>query len=166
MTADPGRQQAVPPDVLELYKLAVDQADHVSSRRASANTYFLTIQTGLAAVCGLLASAAETTESDVPKVDDVALFATALVGVILSMTWWLLLRSYRALNSAKFKVITEIETNYFPLQLFNREWQILKATEGLPWWKTRYAELGFIERTVPALFLAVYVALGLRVMLS
>jgi hypothetical protein len=34
---------------LELYKLAVEMADRISARRALANTFFLTVNTGLAA---------------------------------------------------------------------------------------------------------------------
>jgi hypothetical protein len=152
--------------VLDLYKVAVEQVDRISARRASANSYFLTIHTGLAALTGLLAAIAESDGADVPRVDDLALFATAVVGLLLSVTWWLLLRSYRDLNSAKFKVITEIEEAYLPVQLFQREWAILKTDEPLPWWKGRYAELGFVERVVPILFLAVYVALAALVLLS
>ena len=37
---------------LELYKLAVEMADRVSARRALANTFFLTVNTGLAALLG------------------------------------------------------------------------------------------------------------------
>jgi hypothetical protein len=152
--------------VFDLYKVAVEQVDRISARRASANSYFLTIHTGLAALTGLLAAVAESADDDLPRVDGLALFATAVVGLLLSATWWLLLRSYRDLNSAKFKVITEIEGTYLPVKVFHREWEILRADEGLPWWKGRYAELGFIERVVPMLFLAVYVALGARVLLS
>ena len=50
--------------------------------------------------------------------------------------------------------------------IFEREWEFLKTDESLPWWKGRYAELGFVERVVPLLFLAVYLMLGARVLMS
>jgi len=146
--------------IFELYRIAVEQADRVSARRASANSYFLTTQTGLAALVGLIGSLDEGSDA-VPR-SDVALVATAIVGLALCAAWWLLLRSYRDLNAAKFKVITEIETEHLPLQIFQREWDFLKSDEVLPWWKGRYAELGFVERFIPALFAAVYIALGVR----
>ncbi len=36
---------------LELYKLAVEMADRVSARRATANAFFLTVNTALLALC-------------------------------------------------------------------------------------------------------------------
>ncbi len=157
---------SVDPVVLDLYKVAVEQVDRISGRRATANSYFLTINTGLAAFVGLLAAATDASSEDLPKPDGVPLLATAGVGAILSLTWWLLLRSYRDLNRAKFKVITEIEKEHLPVMIFEREWEFLKTDESLPWWKGRYAELGFVERVVPLLFLAVYLMLGARVLMS
>ena len=168
MVASPTPGSGLPADpgvVLDLYKLAVEQVDHISARRASANSYFLTIHTGLAAVVGVLAAVTGPNDQDQPRFDDVALFATAGIGILLSATWWLLLRSYRDLNSAKFKVITEIEAS-LPVKMFEREWEILKADEVLPWWRGRYAELGFVERVVPVLFMSVYLALGVRVLVT
>lgn len=163
MAADPEHAAGdLPRDgktVLELYRLAVEQADRISARRGSANSYFLTLHTGLATVTGILAAVGETARTGTVVVQDVALLATALVGLLLSATWWLLLRSYRDLNTAKFKVITEIEVAHLPIRIFEREWQYLRTADGLPWWKGRYAELGFIERVVPALFMAIYVTL-------
>jgi hypothetical protein len=43
---------AADPVVLELYQLAVEMADRVSARRGLANTFFLTVNTGLAALLG------------------------------------------------------------------------------------------------------------------
>jgi hypothetical protein len=43
----PGRASEI-----ELYKLAVEFADRISARRALANTFFLTVNTGLAALLG------------------------------------------------------------------------------------------------------------------
>lgn len=157
---------SVDPVVLDLYKVAVEQVDRISARRATANSYFLTINTGLTALVGLLAAAADGSSKDLPRPDDVALMATAGVGATLALTWWLLLRSYRDLNRAKFQVITEIEASHLPVKIFGREWEILKADEPLPWWKGRYAELGFVERVVPLLFLAGYLLLAARVLMA
>ncbi len=43
--------------VLDLYKMAVEMADRVSARRAGANSFFLTLNTVLAAVVGIVSSA-------------------------------------------------------------------------------------------------------------
>src|SRR5918995_6847152 len=76
---------------LELYKLAVEMADRVSARRATANAFFLTVSTALLA---FVSSGSLN-----------MLWLVALAGIALSGTWWILLKSYRGLNAAKFGVI-------------------------------------------------------------
>ncbi len=66
---------------LELYKLAVEMADRVSARRATANAFFLTVNTALLAF--------------VSSRSLNALWLVALAGIALSATWWVLLKSYR-----------------------------------------------------------------------
>src|SRR5215217_2669349 len=80
---------------LELYKLAVEMADRISARRATANAFFLTINTTLLAFVS----------SGSLRV----LWLVALAGIALSGTWWILLKSYRDLNVAKFGVILKME---------------------------------------------------------
>src|SRR3712207_3304242 len=127
---------------LELYKLAVEMADRVSARRATANAFFLTVNTALLAFVS-------------SGLDDM-LWVVALAGIALSGTWWVLLKSYRDLNSAKFDVITEMEKN-LEAQIFDDEWTRLKEKrqEG---WRGRYAEFGAVERFVPLIFAMLYAA--------
>jgi len=127
---------------LELYKLAVEMADRVSARRATANAFFLTVNTALLAFVS-------------SGLDDM-LRLIALAGIAISGTWWVLLKSYRDLNAAKFDVITEMEKN-LEAQIFDNEWKRLKENrpEG---WRSKYAEFGAVERFVPLIFAALYVA--------
>src|SRR5215208_7006305 len=127
---------------LDLYKLAVEMADRVSARRATANAFFLTINTALLAFVS-------------SGLDDM-LWLVALAGIALSGTWWVLLKSYRELNAAKFDVITKMEKN-LKAQIFDDEWKRLKEKrqEG---WRDRYAEFGAVERFVPLIFAALYAA--------
>ena len=138
------------PRLLELYKLAVDMADRVSARRATANAFFLTVQTALVAVLGVAAP-------NLARSPWWVSLAVALAGLVLSGSWWLQLRSYRDLNRAKFSVINSVEQQ-LPIQIFAAEWTLLKQ-DGLGRWRGRYAELGVIERIVPAVFAALYVLL-------
>jgi hypothetical protein len=134
---------------LELYKLAVEMADRVSARRATANVFFLTVNTALLAFVG----------SDPGR----APWLICLAGIALSGTWWVLLKTYRDLNAAKFDVITEMESN-LRAKVFGDEWERLKEkrAEG---WRGRYAELGTVERLVPLLFGAPYAAVLVRALL-
>jgi len=126
-------QAELPPGYLDLYKLAVEMADRISARRGVANTFFLTVNTGLAALLG----------------GNELRWYVAGAGIVLCAAWWALLKSYRDLNRAKFGVILVMEQQ-LPAQPFGDEWNQLK--------KTRYRELGQVERFVPVLFALVYVA--------
>lgn len=135
---------------LELYKLAVEMADRVSARRATANAFFLTVNTALLAFVSS------------GSLDDM-LWLVALAGIALSATWWVLLKSYRDLNAAKFRVITEMENN-LEAKVFADEWKRLKENRprGL---RSRYAEFGTVERFVPLIFAALYAAVFLEALL-
>jgi hypothetical protein len=135
---------------LELYKLAVEMADRTSARRAVANTFFLTVNTGLAALLG---------GSDLR-------WYVAAAGIVFTLTWWWLLQSYRRLNQAKFAVINAIEPG-LPVRLFSDEWRHLQEMKKpaelwpprkLGAWLGGYHELGTIERVVPLAFAAIYLA--------
>jgi len=136
---------------LELYKLAVEMADRISGRRALANTFFLTVNTGLAALLG----------------GGNLRWYVAVAGIVFAVSWWALLQSYRRLNWAKFEVINRIERDSLPLGIYSEEWTYLQGTSSrrkvwppkdfLAWLKG-YRELGAIERIVPLAFIAIYVA--------
>jgi len=146
--------------VLELYKLAVEMADRISARRATANSFFFTVQAGLAVALGAFAINAGTRTDPYP--DRFVLTLAALAGVLIAASWWLLLRSYRDLNSAKFKVISQIEQEHLPIQVFDEEWRELQK-DRVKWWRPRYAEQGQAERVVPLVFLVLYIALAVYV---
>ena len=149
-----------PVQVLELYKLSVEMADRISARRGTANSFYVTLQTGLTSVAALLA----TNRSAIGQ-DRLAAMVISIVGITLSLSWWALLRSYRQLNGAKFDVILSIERDHLQVQPFAKEWETLKK-DPIPGWRGRYAELGTVERVVPLTFAVVYLVLGLRTLLA
>jgi hypothetical protein len=111
----------------------------VTARRGAANTFFIT------------ASAALLTAVGSDKVAD----AGAAAGLALALAWWVLLRSYRDLNAAKWQVITEME-RILPAQPFADEWDRLKS-DPVSWWRGRYAELGTVERLAPVVFSLLFI---------
>lgn len=141
--ADQGRPIAgseeakLPEGYLEIYKQTVEMADRISARRAVASSFFLTVQSALVALLAFVAGQR---------------WSIALAGIVLSCAWWLLLRSYRQLNAAKFKVIHTMEER-LPLAPYADEWAILDKKD-VPL-KDRYAALGLIEQAVPVVFLIV-----------
>lgn len=147
--------EALPdPRVLDIYKLAVEMADRVSARRAVANAFFLTVNTTLVAVVGL-----STTQPD----STVRFTAVCLAGVAVSVCWWLLLRVYRRLNTAKFAVINQIEVEHLPVRPYSDEWTELMPDDEETTRRTRlgraFRELGGVERIVPIVFGLLYIVL-------
>jgi hypothetical protein len=147
--------------VLRLYALAVEMADRVSARRATSNSFFLALQTGLATALGLFAVRANAAGNEVEP-DRFVLVLAAVAGVILAAAWSLQLRAYRKLNQAKFEVINRIEETYFEVQPFLEEWALLKQEDPVKRrWQDRYTELGFVEQAVPVAFAIIYVVLAI-----
>jgi hypothetical protein len=131
--------------VLEQYKLYVGMADEISKRRHEANNYFLAINTGAIALLGV---AKEGEPSPVWYV------VVSFAGIVLCVVWRAILKSYRDLNTAKFNVIHEIESQ-LPLRPYDAEWTAVgRGTD-----QERYRPLSHIERAVPWVFGALYLAL-------
>jgi hypothetical protein len=131
-----------PQAYLELYKTAVEMADRVSARRGAANSFFLAVQTTFVTVLALGGPGLVRSWW--------ASLAVTLAGMALSTAWWLQLKSYRDLNTAKFAVINKLEER-LPVKIFTDEWASLR-TDPVPSWRKRYAELGLSERQVPVVF--------------
>ncbi|MER8073781.1 hypothetical protein ABTZ59_36785 [Streptomyces sp. NPDC094034] len=148
MTTPPDPNQRA--ELLELYKLAVEMADRVSARRGSSNAFFLSVQTTFIVLISF----------GFPKLAGSPWWVSltvALAGVTLSGTWWMQLRSYRDLNTAKFKGINKLEER-LPARIFADEWEALKS-DPIPGWRKRYAELGTSERIVPLVFVVAHLVL-------
>lgn len=140
-------------EAVRMYTLAVEQADRISARRGQANQFYLSLETlilGVPAFFGISSTSPEP----------LPLTILALVGVVVSLTWFLQLRSYRDLNAAKFKVINDIERDFFEIRPFSAEWEILKV-DTVKRWRPRYAELGSVERLVPLVFAVGNIVVGI-----
>ncbi|HUB14011.1 MAG TPA: hypothetical protein VMB34_18825 [Acetobacteraceae bacterium] len=134
--------------LLEQYKLYVDTTNKISDRRGAAHTLLLTVNTSLITVYGFLLS--QQTTSGVQRAPWVWIVPVA--GMLIAAAWYLLVRSYRALNSAKFAVIREIESR-LPARLFELEWHYINHGGG-----RAYLQLTRIEQYVPVVFGLCYVA--------
>lgn len=138
-----------PSEQLEQYKLYVQMADKVSERRIQANTFYITLLTGLFALLSIVVE-----RGLVSNVQASLFAAVGLLGILLCFIWWTNIRSYRQLNSGKFKVIHEMEQD-LPFRCYAREWELLK--EGKQ--HKTYFPLSHVEQYVPLLFTIPYLAL-------
>jgi len=142
------------PQVFEIYKLAVEMADRVAARRATTNSFFVTLNTAFITVAGLFRPVSDS---------HLYLFSVLLVSLVANLCWWVLLRTYRKLNTAKFAVINKIEADYLPIKIYSDEWAKIKEDDTSGGRgssvKLKFAELGDIERKIPLIFGVLYIVL-------
>lgn len=138
--------------LVEQYKHYAEMADNVSARRSQANTFYITVLSGLLAV---LAFAADKIPGEAQFT---AFLAVGLLGIVLCVVWYINLEAYRQLNSGKYKVIQEMEKE-LPFPSYTREWEIVNMVDGanLP----RYTRLTWVEKIVPILMAIPYLFLCL-----
>ena len=138
--------------VLEIYKIYVEMADRISARRQTANSFFLSINTAIVA----LGSYVHLGEEQV-DIGRSFFWLVAVAGIILCYLWYRLVRSYKDMNSGKFKVVHEIEKE-LPLRPYDAEWTALGRGEK----PEVYLPFTKIEARVPWVFGAVHVVVLTR----
>ncbi len=107
-------------ELLEIYKLHAELADRVSQRREAANRLYIGILSGLGLAAGVFI---ESGVAESPL--NFVFLSVGILGFVISASWWVVIRSYRQLNSGKFKALDELE-NEIAFPFFRREWEILK----------------------------------------
>jgi hypothetical protein len=132
--------------ILEQYKLYVEMADRVSSRRGLANTFFLTLNTLLFTLLGVF-------WKDRPEHIPTFVLALLLVATVGECcAWWMIVRSYRQLNSGKYKIVGLLEERLPASPYWSAEWKVLGEGENV--WL--YLPLSHVEQWVPILFASIY----------
>lgn len=127
---------------IELYKLMVEMADRVSQRRQAANSFYLTLNT---LIFGSTAYV-RTVEVAAPTI-----FALSVAGILASMLWSAGISSYKTLNTAKFAVIHDMESELH-FQPFAQEWKKLDPDQD----GIRHKPFHITESAVPRIFVALY----------
>jgi hypothetical protein len=139
--------------LFEQYRLYVESVEKTSDRRQHANNYFITINTALISLIGL--------SFQIKVLEDVSWVKVllSLVGIIICVVFWYLIRSYKQLNTGKFEVIHQIEEK-LPLALYKHEWSVLGHGKD----KKVYYPFSHIELWIPWVFGLIYTLLGLYFM--
>ncbi|MBX7266895.1 hypothetical protein KIF24_13245 [Micromonospora sp. Llam7] len=143
--AGPGdRYQAA---VLEQYKLYVEMADRVSARRATANTFFLAANTAVFTAVNV-----GWAHLQAPRWT----FVLPLVMLVVQcLAWYWILRSYRQLSSAKFRVVGLLEERLPASPYWRAEWKGLGSGRD----RSLYWPLAHLEQAVPGVFALAYLLL-------
>ena len=138
MTNDSGQHE-----LLELYKLHAELADRVSQRREGANRLYAGLLTGFTAFAIALLRFGT---GDAPM--NIILFIGGAVGASLSVSWYVVIRSYRQLNTGKFRALHELEKK-LSYPFFTREWELLAQGKD----RNRYWKLTVVETGLSVTFL-------------
>ncbi|MHA1882105.1 MAG: RipA family octameric membrane protein [Candidatus Thorarchaeota archaeon] len=131
--------------LLEQYKLYVESAENISDRRQNANNFFITINTALITILGV------SLQLEILAGLISLRVAIGIAGIIICVIFWFLLRSYKQLNSGKFKVIHEIE-KHLPMALYAYEWKLLGEGND----KKKYYPFSHVEIFIPWVFALFY----------
>jgi hypothetical protein len=141
--------------LLEQYKLYVEMADRISARRGLTNSFFLTLNTGIVGLTAAL--------NKIPTGAQEWWLAIPLVAILGECyAWFYLVRSYRLLNGAKYRVVGALEERLPASPFWRAEWWELG--EGRD--RTRYWPLSHIEQWIPVLFALTYIVGFLAIVLS
>lgn len=135
----------------EQYKVYVETTDRISSRRQTANSFFLSVNTAVIAIVGYVQLGQKTGSSES------FYWLVSLTGILLCYTWYRLIRSYKDLNSGKFKVVHAMEAN-LPMAPFEAEWESLGGGKK----PKLYHPFTKVEMVVPWAFLVLHVLVLLQ----
>lgn len=127
--------------VLEQYKLYVQSAENVSTRRVASSRYLLTLNVALVALYGYQSSNLDS---------GWWVILIPVLGALASVLWHQIIKSHKDLNMVKFGIIHELE-QHLPIVLYTHEWQLVEEGRG-----RLYRSVTDIERWVPLAFLALH----------
>ena len=144
-------------ELLEIYKLHAGLADSVSRQRGTTNRFYLLLMSGLF----VLFPALLRFKNGVPL--GVLMIGFGLLGTLLAVAWYIHIRSYRQLNTGKFKPLHELEEK-LAYPFFKREWELLEEGEN----PNKYWRLTVVETIVPIIFFVLFIivlAIGIYLLL-
>jgi hypothetical protein len=134
----------------EVFELYYNSIERNSDKRQNANSFFLTLNTGVLAIIGFLFN-----KDTVPDLRMLYLLLP-FAGILSSVFWLKLVHSYSQLNRGKFIVLNTIE-KVLSIAPFTTEWEILGRGDN----KKKYHPLTKTEKCIPILFICLYCLLSL-----
>ena len=138
-------------DLLEQYKLYVQSAENVSSRRVQSSRYLLTLNAALVALYGFQSAGFG---------QSYWALVVPVIGIPVSLLWYLIIKSHADLNRVKFEVIHEFE-RHLPAAMYKYEWRLAEDGRG-----KSYRAVTAIEKWIPVLFATLHVVLAIVIVLS
>lgn len=135
-------------DLLKQYQLYVEIMDNTSSRRQTANTLFLGLNTLIITIMVIFINRA-----DCPFfISLLWLMIVSVFGIILNSRWANIIQEYRNLNSGRFYIIHLLEER-LPAKLFKAEWDYLTGNPE----EQRYGKITLAEKNIPFALIILFV---------
>jgi hypothetical protein len=131
--------------LFEQYKMLIESIEKTSDRRLLANNTFIAINSAIFTLIGL------TFQIESLNKDASFRMLLSIIGILISIIFFFLIRSYKQLNSGKFIVVHEIE-DHLPLRLYKYEWK--KLGEGKD--SKKYYPFSHIEMLLPWSIILIY----------
>ena len=122
--------------LIKQYSLICESADRITDKRQNTNNYFLTVNSFIFVASGYILAVGK----------QITPLLISFIGLVISSIWIKNINSYKKLNSAKFKVIHELESN-LPANIYKMENEYLKKG---------YYKLTSIEKNIPIIFGVLY----------
>lgn len=122
--------------VLQQWDTCVNMANSISERRMTSNNFFITICAGLFTINSFLL--------------DYKCLLLTIGGIFTCILWIATINNYKALNSEKFRIITELET-ILPVSPYTVEWNTLKKNK-------KYSSFSKLEKALPIIFIVLFIA--------
>jgi len=141
---------------LEIYKSYLESIENISARRQSANSFFLSINTPIAGAVGYIFSDYNAKQSL-----SLSLVILSLSGIVICYTWYRLIKSYKQINSSKFKVLHEIE-KMLPIAPFDLEWKTLGSGKDFK----KYLPFTKVEFIIPWAFITLYLLIPCQALVA
>ena len=137
--------------LLEQYKIYVQSAENVSARPVQSSRYLLTLNASLVTLYGF---------QSVGFGQSYWALVIPVIGIPVSLLWYLIIKSRADLNRVKFKVIHEFE-KHLPAAMYKYESRLSEDGRG-----KSYRDVTAIEKWIPILFAILHVILGIVIILS
>ena len=142
--------------LFEQYRIFLHMIDSLTHRRTIANNFFLSINTGLLAVFGLLVQLNSTSF----ETNNLWVLGGSIAGILFSYSWYRTVESYKQLSIIKWKIVLEIEKR-LPLLIHDTEWKLLGEGQD----SKKYKELTDVEKVIPVIFIGGYSLVILTLMI-
>lgn len=138
-------------ELLEMYKLHAELADRVSQRRDGVNRLYVSVMTGSLVFLFAILRFLPGGSNGIFAV--VALAGTGIMGAVLAVSWFFLIRPYDKLNEGQYEVLRNLERRLsypFITEHFKRE------GKG----RSPYRELAAVGATFPWIWAVLFMVMA------